>query len=365
MFREDDESPDAGTRPTLRSLRPTAALGAAAGCVEAFPQAFRKGLLQMNMAANRRTLLAGLAALPVTAFRPIAARAEPPAAPASSTARCLPPPPETDRKLLFSCKYGMTKGPTLEARLTAAREAGMDGVDFDAAASVTPEELRQAAAATGVFIHNAINHSHWQQRLTSPDEATRAKAVANLEHCIRVSQAAGGNAVLIVVGKADDGPEGPELAREAIRSVIPLAARLGQRILFENVWNGMFYEPDGPRNQSAKAFVDYIDSFASPWVGAFFDLGNHARYGDVAGWVRELGPRIVKLDIKGYSNARADKGGPGKGFVDITAGDIDWASVRAALREIGFTGWVSAVFGGGDTARLKTVLDQMQQALLG
>jgi L-ribulose-5-phosphate 3-epimerase len=317
------------------------------------------------MVATRRTMLAGLAVLPVTALQPIAARAEPPAAAASATANCLPPLPETDRKLLFSCKYGMTQGPTLEARLTAAREAGMDGVDFDAAASVTPEQLRQAAAATGVFIHNAINHAHWKQRLTSPDEATRSKAVANLEHCIRVSHAAGGNAVLIVLGRADDGPAGPDLAREAIQSVIPLAARLGQRILFENVWNGMFYEPDGPRTQSARAFADYIDSFQSPWVGAFFDLGNHARYGDVAGWVRELGPRIVKLDIKGYSNARADMDGPWKGFVDITAGDIDWASVRAALREIDFTGWVSAEVGGGDVARLKIVLDQMQQALLG
>ena len=47
------------------------------------------------------------------------------------------------------------------------------------------------------------------------------------------------------------------------------------------------------------------------------------------------------------------------------AGDIDWASVRAALAEIGFTGWVSAEVGGGDTNRLATVLDQMKEAVLG
>jgi hexulose-6-phosphate isomerase len=85
----------------------------------------------------------------------------------------------------------------------------------------------------------------------------------------------------------------------------------------------------------------------------------------VAAWVRGLGPRIAKLDIKGYSNARADKEGSRKGFVDITAGDIDWAAVRAALRDIAFTGWVSAEVGGGDTARLKAVLEQMKAALLG
>ena len=284
---------------------------------------------------------------------------------ATEDSSCLPPFPESDSRLLFSCKYGMTKGNSLEERLAAARDAGMDGVDFDAAATVSPEELRRAAAATGVFIHNAIDHSHWQTRFTSADKATREAARANLEHCIRVSHGAGGSGVLIVIGRADDGQEGASRARDTIQSVIPLAAKLGQHILFENVWNGMFYDADGPRTQSAKPFADYIDSFQSPWVGAFFDLGNHARYGDVASWVKELGPRIIKLDIKGYSNEKADKDGPWKGFVDITAGDIDWASVRKALDEIGYTGWVSAEVGGGDVARLKTVLEQMKQALLG
>ena len=282
-----------------------------------------------------------------------------------ATGPSFPLPPEPHRGLLFSCKYVMTQGGSLEERLLAAREAGMDGVDFDDAASVTPEELRAAAAKTGVFIHGTINHAHWNKRLTSSDPAERAEGLANLEHCIRVSHAAGGSGVLLVIGRAGDGPEGAVLAQTAIKKLLPLAAALGQRILFENVWNGMFYQDDGPRDQEVTAWAAYIDSFRSPWVGSFFDLGNHARYGDVAAWIRGLGPRIVKLDIKGYSNARADAEGKGKGFVDITAGDIDWPAVRAALAEIGFTGWVSAEVGGGDVGRLKTVLAQMQEALLG
>jgi hexulose-6-phosphate isomerase len=288
-----------------------------------------------------------------------------PAEAADATGEPLVMPPRPEAGLLFSCKYGMTKGATLEERLAAAREAGMDGVDFDDAAAVTPERLRDAARVTGTFIHGAINHAHWQRTLTSPDEANRGAGLENLKHCIRVSHAAGGSGVLLVVGAKKDGPDGPDRAREEIAKAIPLAAALGQRILFENVWNGLFYEDDGPRNQSVRPWADYIDSFRSPWVGAFFDLGNHARYGNVAEWVRELGPRIVKLDIKGYSNARADAEGKGKGFVDIADSDIDWAAVRAALREIGFTGWVSAEVGGGDVARLRAVLDQMKRALLG
>ena len=315
------------------------------------------------MRLPRRDLLSSAAAAAAAACVPTGA-AGAGTVEASSPAGS-PPLPQSPSGLLFSCKYSMTRGPGLDERLTAAREAGMDGVDFDMAASVTPEQLRAAASRTGVFIHNAINHGHWNKTLTSPDAATRAAGLANLEHCIRVSHAAGGSGVLIVIGKAGDGPEGPARARDEIRKAIPLAAALGQRILFENVWNGLFYQDDGPRTQSVAPFADYIDSFESPWVGAFFDLGNHARYGDVAAWIRELGPRIVKLDIKGYSNAKADAEGKWKGFVDITAGDIDWAAVRGALADIGFKGWVSAEVGGGDVARLKTVLEQMKTALLG
>lgn len=318
------------------------------------------------MRLPRRDLLSSAAAAAAAAFVPTgAAGATGADAVATSSPAGSPPVPQSPSGLLFSCKYTMTKGPGLDERLAAAREAGMDGVDFDEAASVTPEQLRAAASRTGVFIHNAINHDHWKETLTSPDAATRAAGLANLEHCIRLSHAAGGSGVLLVIGKAGDGPEGPARARDEIRKAIPLAAALGQRILFENVWNGLFYRDDGPRDQRATAFADYIDSFESPWVGAFFDLGNHARYGDVAAWVRELGPRISKLDIKGYSNAKADAEGKWKGFVDITAGDIDWAAVRGALADTGFKGWVSAEVGGGDVARLKTVLDQMKTALLG
>jgi L-ribulose-5-phosphate 3-epimerase len=277
----------------------------------------------------------------------------------------FPVPPRPAHGLLFSCKYRMIAGKSLEERLTTAREAGLDGVDFDDAGAVTPAALREAVAKTGTFIHNAINGSHWKKRLTSADAAERAEALANLEHCIRVSHAAGGSGVLLVVGTKADGPEGPDRAREEIRKAIPLAAALGQRILFENVWNGLFYEDDGPRDQSVKPLADYVDSFRSPWVGVFFDLGNHACYCDVVAWIRDLGPRIVKLDIKGYSNAKADKEGNLKGFVDIADGDIDWAAVRGALRDIGFTGWVSAEVQGGDLARLRIIREQMHAALLG
>ncbi len=318
------------------------------------------------MSTSRRHFLNGLAAISAASCaRQAASRG-----PSSDYERQAAMFPEdntglSERKLYFSCKYRMTRGNSLEERLEIARKVGFDGVDFDDAASVTPEQLQKAVNTTGVFVHNVINHAHWKQRLTSSDQEERSTAVANVKHCMEVSHAAGGSAVLIVIGKVDDGPRGIELARTEIQTLLPLAAKLGQRILFENVWNGMFYDPNGPRDQSVQPFADYIDSFESPWIGAYFDLGNHARFANIATWIRDLGTRIVKLDIKGYSNEKADKEGVRKGFVDITDGDIDWKSVRKALSDIRFTGWVAAEVGGGDAERLKRVLQQMKHALLG
>ena len=90
----------------------------------------------------------------------------------------------------------------------------------------------------------------------------------------------------------------------------------------------------------------------SPWVGMQFDIGNHWKYGSMGDWIRQLGKRVYKLDIKGYHRAD-DK------WARISEGDIDYADVRRALREINFYGWVAAEVGGGDAAELTRIAQEM------
>src|SRR5437762_3708714 len=59
----------------------------------------------------------------------------------------------------------------------------------------TAEQARDAVRESGVFAHNAINHAHWGQRLTSAKEEERNAGRKNIEHCLRVSHAIGGSAV--------------------------------------------------------------------------------------------------------------------------------------------------------------------------
>lgn len=276
--------------------------------------------------------------------------------------------PPTGKRILLSCKLGMIpkeiegKKLTVADRLRLAGEAGFDGVDFDQAGEYTPEEARRAVCESGVFVHNAINHAHWSQRLTSPKEEERNQGRANIEHCLRVSHAAGGSGVLIVVGQGGDGPaeEIEERARQEIRKLLPLAASLGQMILVENVWNKMMYDHDKGPEQTPERFIQFVDSFNSPWVGMYYDVGNHWKYGQPGDWIRAFGRRCVKMDAKGFSRAKNN-------WAELTGPDDDlpWADVRKALEEINFSGWATAEVGGGDLKRLTTVREQMQKAFLG
>lgn len=308
-------------------------------------------------ASRRRFLAAGAASLTLPAIS--AGQDAAVSTPAPSGSIVSPP---QGKRILLSPKLGMIpkegdgRKLSLVERLRMAGDAGFDGVDFDQAGEHSPEEARAAVQESGVFVHNAINHAHWGQRLTSPNAEERRKGRENVAHCLRLSHAAGGSGVLLVVGRGDDGPaeEIEERCRQEIRSLIPLAASLGQMILFENVWNQMFYEHDAPPEQTAERHVAFVDSFNSAWVGQYYDIGNHWKYGQPGEWIRAFGRRCVKLDVKGFSRAE-DK------FTDITDGDLPWNDVREALEETGFTGWATAEVGGGGLDRLKTVREQMQQ----
>jgi L-ribulose-5-phosphate 3-epimerase len=281
----------------------------------------------------------------------------------ADSARVATPP--AGKRILLACKLGMIARETdgkklsLAERLGLAGEAGFDGVDLDQAQDFTPEQARNAVRESGVFVHNAINHAHWQQRLTSEKAEERERGRANIEHCLRVSHAAGGSGVLIVVGQGKDGQAEAieERCRGEIKKLLPLAAALGQRILIENVWNRMFYDHDAPPEQGPEQFIKFVDSFNSPWVGMYYDLGNHWKYGQPGDWIRAFGYRCVKLDVKGFSRAKNK-------FVDIMDADDDlpWDKVRQALEEVGFAGWATCEVGGGDVKRLTQVRQQMQKA---
>ena len=260
-------------------------------------------------------------------------------------------------RLFKTLKINMIKiDGSLTERFRAAKKAGFMGVEMNSP-GMNVEETRQAIVESGLPVDGTVCSTHWKIRHSSPDPSTRAQALQDLKTAIRDTHAVGGHTVLLVVGKGEDGPESEIWPRsvENIRKAVPLAAELGVSIVIENVWNQFLYDHEGDSNQTAERFVKYVDEFKSPWVGMQFDIGNHWKYGSMGDWIRMLGKRVIKLDVKGFSRAENK-------FMQIGEGDIDFLDVRKALHEINYHGWVAAEVKGGDLAELKKISGQMDRA---
>jgi len=226
---------------------------------------------------------------------------------------------------IFKALKGMRGEP-----LTAFRE--LKKLGFDGVESGNPTLAEDYAAArkeTGIMIHGRVCGWHWKTRLSSPDEAVRAKCGEMLANDIRAVHTLGGSSVLLVPGKVTGASETHEdvwnRSIEVVKPVLPLASRLGVHILIETVWNGFCESPEQHR--------DYVDAFHSPWVGSYFDIGNMQKFAPAEEWIRTLGSRVVKLDIKDW--------GVKPGFCRLGEGDVNWDKVRESLVEIGFSGWAT------------------------
>ena len=266
-------------------------------------------------------------------------------------------------RILKSIKFGMFGGNLpIADKFRVLKEIGYDGVELNSPGGVDKKQASAASRETGLPIHGVVDSIHWGTRLSSPDAATRRKGLEGLKTAIRDTRLVGGSAVLLVPGAVRDAKNENhqqvwDRSIEQINLAIPLAAKFGIHILIENVWNNFLYDPKGDNNQPADLLAKYLDEINSPWVGSYFDIGNHQRFGKPAEWIRTLGKRIVKLDVKDW--------GKSNGFCKIGDGDVDWPDVREALGEIGFTGWSTAEVGGGNRDRIKEIHDRMDKHLLG
>lgn len=260
-------------------------------------------------------------------------------------------------RIFKTLKIGMinVKDASLTDRFKLAKQAGFAGVELSCPGSDV-NEVKQAMADSGLVVDGSVCAKHWEIKHTDADPKVRAEALETLKGALRETKAVGGHSVLLVVGHGKDGPEEEIWKRsvENIRKAVPLAAELGVAIVIENVWNHFCYDHEGGHEQTADKFVKYVDEFDSPWVGMQFDIGNHWKYGSMGDWIRTLGKRIIKLDVKGFSR-KEDK------FMKIGEGDLDFADVRKALIEINYHGWLAAEVPGGGLERLQEISNNMDR----
>jgi L-ribulose-5-phosphate 3-epimerase len=203
-----------------------------------------------------------------------------------------------------------------------------------------------------------MNADHWTYPLSSPDPAVVDKSVAGMETSLRNAKLWGADTVLLVpavVNPETTYRDAWTRSQKVIRErVLPLAQELKVIVAVEEVWNKFLLSP--------LEFARYVDELASPWVKAYFDVGNVVFYGYPQDWVRTLGPRIAKVHLKDF---QLDRPAGRFAWKNLGEGDIDWVEVRRAFDAIGYDGWMTTEIAGGDAAYLKDVVARFDRFLAG
>lgn len=255
-----------------------------------------------------------------------------------------------------SLKWGMIKEDlSVLDKFKLVKDLGFDGIELDFPNDLNEKEILKARDKTGIEIPGTVNSLHWKLPISSPDATVRDECTASMILALEKTKLYGGTTVLLVPGVVNEEisyDEAWERSTAEIRKMLPAAEKQGVKIAIENVWNNFLISP----MEAAR----YVDQFDSEMVGWYFDVGNIVRYGWPDQWVRILGKRIIKVDIKDYSRKKQNDEGIWKGFkVLLGDGSADYAKVNAALKEVGYSGWGSAEVSGGDRIRLKEISDRM------
>ena len=244
-------------------------------------------------------------------------------------------------------------------RFRMALDAGFEGIEIGTITEpAVAAEIKEASAKTGLEIHSVMNADHWKYPLSSADPEVVSKSVAGMETSLRNAKLWGADSVLLVpavvnpeTSYKDAWTRSQKVVKERI---LPLAQELKVVIGMEEVWNKFLLSP--------LEMARYVDEFASPYVKAYFDVGNMLFYGYPQDWVRTLGKRIHRVHIKDF---KLDRGAGKFEWKNIGEGDVDWVEVRKALGEVGYEGWVTTEISGGDAAYLKDVVARFDRFLAG
>jgi L-ribulose-5-phosphate 3-epimerase len=241
-------------------------------------------------------------------------------------------------------------------RYKMARDVGFEVVQAPTESDERKaEEVKKAADAANIRIDSVMNMDHWKFPLSSNDPAVVEKSLAGMRTSLHNAKLWGSDVVLLVpavVNPQTSYHDAWTRSQKHIRTLIPLAEELKVVIAIEEVWNKFLLSP--------LEMAKYIEEFRSPWIKAWFDVGNVLLYGYPQDWIHALGKSIVKVHVKDFKR-RED----GYAWVNLGDGDVDWAAVRQAFADIGYAGSAITELEQGDEAYLRDVSRRVDRLVLG
>jgi hexulose-6-phosphate isomerase len=239
----------------------------------------------------------------------------------------------------------------IQQALEDAKACGYDGLELAFGAGelnadtsqAMCQQIRDDAQRLGMTLGTMVSGFFWGCPLSSSDPGQRKTSVAFARKYIEVAHWLGIDRILVIPGAVDVAwdPSVPvtpyqqvwDNATASLKELLPFAVDHGVTLALENVWNKFLVGP--------MEFKAFIDQFASPRIGSYFDVGNVVINGYPEHWIEILGPRIAAVHVKNFK--REDCGGVLHGFGDdLLQGDVDFSTVKAALAKIGYSGPITA-----------------------
>ncbi len=255
-------------------------------------------------------------------------------------------------KLRKALQFGMLPKNLSDAdKFKLAKECGYEGIEGGPIGNLkAAAEFGKMARDAGTPIHSIV-FGGWHAPFSDPNPEVIEKGLAEMETALRSAKALGAGAVLLVPAIVNENVsygDAYKRSQEHIRKLLPLAKELGVIIAVENVWNKFLLSP--------LEFARYVDEFESPWLRAYFDVGNVILFGYSQDWIRTLGKRIVKIHLKDFKRE-------GYEWKNLLDGDVNWKEVRRALEEIEYDGFLTPELGGGDEAYLKDLSGRIDKII--
>lgn len=230
-----------------------------------------------------------------------------------------------------------------------AKKCGFEGIDGRPLETLAAAKTQaRLAKEIGIPIHGLV---HGGAYLGETDKTKLQKNISNLEHSLRCANVMGCDTLLVVpvnVTEEISYYDAYHRSQENLAKLIPTAKETGVTIAIENVWNKFLLSP--------LEFAQYLDEFKSRWVRAYFDVGNVIIQGYAQHWIRTLGKRIIKIDVKDFQRH-------GYEWKNLLDGDVNWLEVTKALDEIKFKGFMSAEVRGGNQEYLTDLAKRMDKII--
>lgn len=231
---------------------------------------------------------------------------------------------------------------SLEQSFGLAKKAGFESIEVNisedgeinlSSTQKQTEKIVESAGKSGIQISSLSTGLFWKYSLTSPDSETRKKAIGIVKKMLEVASWLETDAILIVPGMVtEDVPydEAYIRSQEAVKELVPAAEKYKVTICVENVWNKFLLSPLEMR--------DFVLSFKSEHVMAYFDVGNVLAFGYPEHWIKVLGKLIKRVHIKDFKTTVATL----PGFVNLLEGDVRWPQVMEAFQKAGYDGFFTA-----------------------